>query len=120
MEKVLIIGCKNTMNTICIGCSRCHVAFNRREGTFQELPEDAQLIGILDCGGCPGQGIVVRMAQFGLWNAPLNEKPTKVYVAPCLQQYCPQSDTLIEKIKAKAGVEVILGTHPYIPADIFA
>ena len=27
---------------------------------------------------------------------------------------------LIGKIKAKAGVEVIGGTHPYKPEDIFA
>lgn len=32
MEKVLIIGCKRTMDDVCIACSRCMVAFNRREG----------------------------------------------------------------------------------------
>ena len=60
------------------------------------------------------------MAQCKLWNAPLNEKPTKVYVGPCLFQHCPHADTLVQKIQAKAGVEVIVGTHPYLPADIFA
>jgi len=29
-------------------------------------------------------------------------------------------ETIIKKIKAKSGVEVILGTHPYLPENIFA
>lgn len=120
MEKVLIIGCMNTMNEICVGCSRCLVAFNRRAGVFERYGPDDQVLGLLSCGGCPGQGIVVRMAQFNLWNKPLGERPTTVHIAPCLADHCPHADTLIAKIKAKAGVEVVEGTHPYIPADIFA
>jgi hypothetical protein len=34
--------------------------------------------------------------------------------------HCSHRETLIKKIKAEAGVEVIEGTHPYIPANIFA
>jgi len=32
----------------------------------------------------------------------------------------PYKDTIIEKINAKAGVEVVQGTHPYLPNNIFA
>ena len=39
METILIVGCKRAMNEVCIGCSRCLVAFNRRDGFF-ELYED--------------------------------------------------------------------------------
>ncbi len=119
MEKVLIIGCKNTMNEICVGCSRCMVAFNRRVGSFEKYGPDAQVLGLLSCGGCPGQGVVVRMAQMNLWNAPLGEKPTVVHIAPCLMDHCPYAETLVAKIKAKAGVDVVMGTHPFIPNDIF-
>ncbi len=45
MEKILIVGCKNAMDDICIGCSRCLVAFNRCQGVF-EIYEDLQRIGI--------------------------------------------------------------------------
>ena len=121
MEKILIIGCSRTMDDICIGCSRCLVGFNRREGVFELYKgEEAQLIGLLGCGGCPGQGVVMRMAQFKLWNAPMGEKPTQVHLGPCLTQHCPYKDVLIAKIQAKAGVKVIEGTHPYFPADVFA
>jgi hypothetical protein len=61
MEKIVVVGCKRAMDDGCIGCSRCMVAFNRKEG----------------------------------------------------------EDALINKIKAKAGVEVILGTHPQKPEGIF-
>ena len=121
MEKVLIVGCKKAMDDVCIGCSRCLVGFNRREGEFAMYKDkDAQVMGLLNCGDCPGATIVTRMAQVKLWNAPMNEKPTAVHVAPCIVDHCPHSEILIKKIKAKAGVPVIEGTHPYKPDNIFA
>jgi len=67
-----------------------------------------------------GATIVTRLAQVNLWNKPMNESPTKVHIAPCITDHCPYSEALIKKIKAKAGVEVIEGAHPYKPNDIFA
>ena len=120
MEKILIVGCKKAMDDVCIGCSRCMVGFNRREGEFERYDQGAELMGLLNCGDCPGATIVTRLAQVNLWNKPMNESPTKVHIAPCITDHCPYSETLIQKIKAKAGVEVIEGTHPYKPSDIFA
>ena len=121
MEKILIVGCKRAMDDVCIGCSRCLVGFNRREGEFARYAgEEAQVMGLLSCGDCPGATIVTRLAQVKLWNTPLEEKPTKVHIAPCITDHCPHKDTIIAKIKAKAGIEVVEGTHPYMPADIFA
>ena len=121
MEKILIFGCKNTMDDICIGCSRCLVGFNRSAGEFERYSEtESELIGILGCGGCPGMGAIPRLANFGLWNSKLDEQPTKVHIAPCVTQHCPYSETIISKIKAKTGVEVIEGTHPFLPENIFA
>ncbi len=121
MEKVLILGCKRSMDDVCIGCSRCLVAFNRREGAFARYADtEVELIGLLNCGDCPGAGIVPRLAQVKLWNAPMQEKVTAVHIAPCILDHCPYAETLSAKIKAKSGVEVIEGTHPYIPENIFA
>jgi predicted metal-binding protein len=119
MEKILIIGCKRAMDDVCIGCSRCMVGFNRRAGEFERYDQDAELMGMLNCGDCPGSAIVTRLAQANLWNKPMNEKPTKVHIAPCITEHCPHRETIMAKIKAKAGVEVIEGTHPYMPNDIF-
>jgi predicted metal-binding protein len=122
MEKILIVGCKRAMDDVCIGCSRCLVAFNRREGVFEMYQDDpkAQLLGLLSCGDCPGAAIVTRLAQVKLWNAPMNEKPTAVHLGPCLVDHCPYAETIIKKVQAKAGVPVYEGTHPYMPSDIFA
>ena len=121
MEKILIVGCKRAMDDVCIGCSRCLVGFNRREGEFNRYKDvDAQVMGLLNCGDCPGAAIVPRMAQVALWNKPMGETVTKVHIAPCIMDHCPHKDTLLKKIKAKAGVEVVEGTHPYIPENIFA
>lgn len=121
MEKVLIIGCKRTMNDICIACSRCTVGFNRKDGTFAEYAEDgAELLGILNCGDCPGAGIATRMALLKHWNGPMEELPTKIHIAPCILTGCPHKESLIAKIKAKAGIDVIEGTHPYKPQTIFS
>jgi predicted metal-binding protein len=121
MEKILIIGCKHSMDDVCIGCSRCMVGFNRREGEFSRYSaEDAELIGLLNCGDCPGASIVMRLAQMKLWNEPMGEKPTKVHIGPCLALHCPNAETIVNKIKAKSGIEVIEGAHPYLPENIFA
>ncbi len=121
MEKILIVGCKNTMDDVCIGCSRCLVAFNRREGFFERYKDmEAEVMGILNCGGCPGASIVPRLLQVKLWNLPQNEQPTKIHIGPCLADNCPHYDDLVTKIHAKAGIEVIEGTHPYMPASVFS
>lgn len=121
MEKILIVGCKKTMNDVCVACSRCLVGFNRKDGEFTRYKDDEiELIGLLNCGDCPGASIVPRLAQMKLWNLPQGEKPTKVHIAPCITDHCPYSEILIEKIRKVSGVEVILGTHPYLPENVFA
>ena len=121
MEKILIIGCKNTMDDVCIGCSRCMVAFNRREGMFKQYEGvDAEIMGLLNCGGCPGASIIPRLIQVKLWNMPLDEQPTKIHLGPCLSDHCPYYDDLATKIKVKAGIDVIDGTHQYVPDKIYA
>ena len=121
MEKILIVGCKKAMDDVCIGCSRCLVGFNRREGTFEIYQDcEAQVMGLLHCGDCPGASIVTRLAQVRLWNAPLGERPTAIHLGPCLTDHCPYAEAITRKIKAKAGIPVIEGTHPYLPADVFA
>lgn len=121
VEKILIVGCKRAMDDVCIGCSRCMVAFNRKEGTFASYENgNAELVGLLNCGDCPGATIVTRLAQVNLWNKPMDEKITAVHIGPCILDHCPHKETIVNKIKAKAGVPVVEGTHMYKPENIFA
>ncbi|MBU2644680.1 CGGC domain-containing protein [bacterium] len=121
MEKVVIIGCKRVMDDVCVACSRCMVGFNRKAGEFERYSESgAELIGMLGCGDCPGAGIVPRLVAMKTWNLPMNEQPTKIHIAPCIADHCPYKESIMAKIKAKAGIEVIVGAHPYIPESIFS
>ena len=107
MEKILIVGCKRAMDDVCIGCSRCMVAFNRREGEFSRYDwQDAEIIGLLNCGDCPGATIVTRLAQAKLWNDPMGEKPTKIHAGPCITDHCPHKETLLEKGPRRAIIIV--------------
>ena len=119
MEKVLIVGCKIGMDDICVGCTRCIVAFNRREGHFARYEDgDATLLGIVSCGGCPGVGVVAKLLLWREWNAFLGEHPTTIHLAPCLT-HCPHSETVAAKIAAKVKIEIVQGTHPYMSETIF-
>ena len=111
MEKILIIGCKKTMDQICFGCTRCLAGFNRNQGEFVRYAgQEAELIGLTACGDCPGNTLVPRLAL--QWNSPVGEEPTKIHLAPCVVK-CPHGQSIIEDVKAKCGIEVIEGTHPY-------
>jgi predicted metal-binding protein len=119
MERVLIIGCKMTMDEVCIGCSRCLVAFNRYDGEFIRYKEQkAELIGLTSCGSCPGIKLVPRLALMEIENTPLDEQPTKIHLAPCLVN-CPHCESIVDKMKAKCGIEIVKGTHPYQIKTIF-
>jgi predicted metal-binding protein len=119
MEKILIVGCKNGMDDVCVGCTRCIVAFNRREGHFSRYDgEDASLLGIVSCGGCPGSAVIGKLVLWREWNAFLGEEPTKIHVAPCLKQ-CPYSETIAGRIGSKVDLEIVEGTHPYMSETVF-
>ena len=97
------------------------MGFNRKEGEFTVYKDkESEIMGLLNCGDCPGATIVTRLAQVNLWNKPMEEKVTKIHIGPCITDHCPFKDVIINKIKAKSGVEVIEGTHPYKPDNIFA
>ncbi|MEE8383187.1 MAG: hypothetical protein V3R78_15085 [Thermodesulfobacteriota bacterium] len=36
-----------------------------------------------------------------------------MHLGTCLIDNCPHKDEILQKVKAKAGVEVIEGSHPY-------
>lgn len=113
MERVLILGCKKTMDTLCLGCSRCLVAFHRKEGEFTRYQgQNVSLMGITSCGDCPGNTLIPRLGFMKLANAPLREEPTTIHLAPCLV-HCEHCESMIESIEARCIVNIVKGTHPY-------
>jgi predicted metal-binding protein len=120
MDRLLVVGCKKTIDVVCVGCSRCLVSFNRREGHFRRYADsEAELIGVLSCGDCPGSTLIPRLALMKLWNAPLDAMPTRIHVAPCLVNLCPHAESIIDRMEVRCGIEIIVGTHPYQMETIF-
>lgn len=119
---IAIMGCKNIKDETCIGCQRCLTGFDRKEGEFERYKDDAdsRIKAILHCGGCPGTSPVIRLVNLKLWMAPMNESIDVVHIGTCLLDNCPYKDIIIKKVKAKAGVDVIEGSHPYRPDKVFS
>lgn len=121
MEKILVVGCKKVMDEACIACSRCMVAFNRRIGAFAAYKDtDAELVGMMHCGDCPGVALGQRLVQMHLWNKPMQEQPTQVHVASCITDSCPYRRKLINTLTERSAVPVVEGAHPFRPAGLFA
>ncbi len=119
MERVLIVGCEKGMNKVCVGCSRCLVAFTRRSGEFiRYADQNVELVGMVSCGGCPGDQLLPRLAVMKFWNAPLEAEPTKIHLSPCLV-HCEHSESIMRRMEEKCGIEIIRGTHPYQITTIF-
>jgi len=47
--------------------------------------------------------------------SPLGESIDAVHIGT----NSPYADTIIKKVRAKAGVDIIEGTHPYKPVKVF-
>lgn len=131
-EKVLIVGCQKTMIGPCVACSRCIEALNNKAGQFANL-QDPELIGLLDCGDCPGVAINARLNEFKFWNMPPNgDLPTHIFVGDCIRKSeggkvvdnCPYAEKIVQTIKGKmtgtmTSEPVKIGTHGMGPKTTF-
>ena len=51
---IAVLSCKNIKDETCIGCHRCLMGFDKKEGEFERYKDtDAKLRGLIHCGGCP-------------------------------------------------------------------
>ncbi|QER41209.1 CGGC domain-containing protein [Thermodesulfobacterium sp. TA1] len=123
MKKIVLVKCKMIADqNLCPGDAKCFVALGRKEGEFARYKdEEAQIVGIVDCGGCEGNKnrVICSLMLLKIQLNALKEKVDSVHVGTCIMKFCKRKDDLISAIKEKAGVEVIEGTHPYAPLSIF-
>ncbi|RLI85145.1 MAG: CGGC domain-containing protein [Archaeoglobales archaeon] len=119
--KIVIVSCKKVREqNICPGDAKCMVALMRREGEFERYKDkDAAIVGIVDCGDCPGTRVIPNLGVLKLQLASLNETVDVVHLGTCVVSVCPYKDDIVEALKKKAGVEVVEGTHKYLPEKIF-
>jgi predicted metal-binding protein len=118
---IAVLSCKKIKDESCIGCHRCLTAFDKKEGEFEKYSGNGEvkLKGLVHCGDCPGGGVIVRLMQLKTWMLPFGESIDQLHIGTCLQNHCPHVEKIVETVKAKAGVPVILGTHPYKPVQVW-
>jgi predicted metal-binding protein len=51
--------------------------------------------------------------------AALNETVDVIHIGTCMMNFCPKKDDLLKAVKEKVGIEVVEGSHKYIPPKIF-
>ncbi len=118
---IAVMGCKNIKDVTCIGCQRCLTAMHRKEGDFERYKDqNSRIVALFDCGGCPPTSPALRMKQLNDWITPMGETVDVLHLGTCVKNHCAYKDEVLEIVKKKAGVEVVEGTHPYVPKDIFA
>ncbi len=120
MVKVIIVACESIRQRgLCPGDAKCLLAAKRKHGQFQNYEEEVEIVGIVDCGGCPGDRVLCPLAILKMQLSALNASAEKIHVGTCIMKFCPNKDKIIQILKEKSGLEVIEGTHTYGGPTIF-
>ena len=123
MKKIALLSCQMIRNkNLCPGDVKCLVAFNRKEGEFERYKdENPAIVGIVECGDCEGNKnrALLSLGLLKMALTALNETVDTIHVGTCVMKFCKKKDDLLAAIKEKAGVEIVEGTHQYIPSTIF-
>ncbi len=101
---------------MCAG-GKCFRSLQNREGAFSIYKEakELELVGYTTCGGCPGGNIEYAPEEMAKNGVQVIHLATGLVVG---YPPCPYTTYFQEFIKAKYGIEVVVGTHP-IPQKYF-
>ena len=123
MKKIAVLSCQMIRGkNLCPADAKCLVAFSRKEGEFERYKgEDPAIVGIVECGDCEGNKnrVLLSLGLLKMQLAALDETVDTLHIGTCVMKFCKKKDDLLAAIKEKAGVEIVEGTHQYIPATIF-
>lgn len=105
---IAIIRCER-ISEACPG-SACLLSLQRRKVCFKGYGNDARLVAMFTCGGCPGRRIS-RLLNTLAKTVPVDV----VHLSSCMvrdeyQPPCPHREEIIAIIKKK-GIAVVEGTH---------
>lgn len=119
--RIAIIACRRAREqNLCPGDAKCLIASMRREGEFERYKDkDIQVVGIIDCGDCPGTRVPASLSLLKMHLDSLKETVDVIHIGTCVMALCKYKDDLVKIVKEKAGVEVVEGTHKYVKPKIF-
>lgn len=79
--KVGIIRCMQTED-FCPGTTDFRM-IREKKGAFEGVEEDIEIIGFINCGGCPGKKVVLRAREL------VNRGADSIAFASCIQKGTP-------------------------------
>ena len=82
--KVGIIRCMQTED-FCPGTTDFRM-IREKKGAFEGVEEDIEIIGFINCGGCPGKKAVLRAREL------VNRGADSIAFASCIQKGTPIGD----------------------------
>lgn len=109
--KVGIIRCMQTED-YCPGTTDFLMIKNRK-GAFEGITEDIEIVGFINCGGCPAKKVVLRAREL------VKRGADTIAFASCIKKGtpigypCPFAKKMIELVKAEVGdsVRILDFTH---------
>ncbi len=117
MAKIAVLYCKRIKDHSCIACAKCYKGMRDKNGEFARHDE-IELVGMTDCGDCPGL-VVPRVKLLNEVVKGLGNEIETLHLGTCVKiametAGCPiDIDELSVLLEKKFGVEVVLGTHNY-------
>ncbi len=119
-KKVLIFYCKRIQNHTCVACAKCHKGASELAGDFGVHGEDVEIVGMTDCGDCPGLLMPRAVMVKGFVEKLIDNRVDAVHLGTCIKQAvehgeCPfDLDIMKMKLEDKLGIPVVVGTHNYV------
>jgi predicted metal-binding protein len=93
----------------CAG-GKCIRSMQNREGAFDiYADQEIELVGYTTCDGCPGGNVEYAGEEMVKNGAQVIHLATGLVVG---YPPCPYIDTFVSFLKARYGVDVVIGTHP--------
>ncbi len=120
MARIGIITCSNVTQEMGCVSSVCLSEMRERKGFFKDYPpdENLDLVGIINCSGCPTAGAPQKILRRVRAMADL--QVDAIHLSFCMTALCPFKHKYEEVIKeAYPEIKVVLGTHtPGDPKDL--
>jgi len=117
MARIAVLYCRKIKDHSCIACAKCYKGMAERNAEFARHDE-IELVAMTDCGDCPGL-VVPRVKLLSEIGKNLGREIEVLHLGTYVKlametAACPiDLDDLEPVLKAKFGIEVVLGTHSY-------
>jgi len=109
-QRIGIITCSNITQDLGCAVTRCLKALCTKDGKFARYGDNVELVGIINCAGCPGIFGADKLTNRIRAIAELDVDA--IHFSSCLIDFCPFKEKYREMMDEKyPGIDVVFGTH---------